>query len=276
MAFDDLPLHEPAPPAPPGPAPPRPPAGPSRWIVLGASVVMAGALLAMWWLAHAQPVPTAPAFTNATDVSVASPRPKSQPMDLPPLDDSDPLLRRLLSVLSTHPLLARLLATPAIVRNATLAVVQVGDGKTPAASFSVLRPTTRLTITGTASGPIDPKSYRRWDAQTAALVSLPPGDVAQVYVNVKQLFDQAYRDLGNLNNDFDRAIVRAIQTLDDTPRPATEPVLLSRPGYFEHDDPALKALLPVQRQFLLVGPENQRQILGWLKRLASSLDLKIR
>jgi hypothetical protein len=244
--------------------------------VLGAIVVMVGALLAMWWLGRAQPVPTAPAFTNKTDVAVASLRPKNQPMDLPPVDESDPLLRRLLSVLSTHPLLTRLLATPAIVRGATLAVVQIGDGKTPAATFGVLRPSTRLTITGTASGPIDPKSYHRWDAQTAALVSLPPAELAQVYVNVKPLLDHAYRDLGNLNSDFDKAIVKAIETLADTPRPVTEPVLLSRPGYFEHDDPTLKALLPVQRQFLLVGPENQRQILGWLRRLASSLDLNIR
>jgi hypothetical protein len=274
MTMDDLPLREPAPPPPP--APPRAAKDPSRWVVLGAAVVMAGALLAMWWLGHAQPEPAPPAFANATDTSGGSPRPKSQPIELPALDASDDLLRRTVSILSAHPLLARLLATPAIVRGAALAVVQIGDGRTPQASLKVLRPSTRVAIVGTSSGPIDPASYRRWDAPTAALISLPPGDLAQVYVNVKPLFDRAYQDLGHPGGDFDQAIVKAIETLNETPRLATAPVLLARPGYFEHDDPALKALLPVQRQFLLIGPDNQRQALGWLKRVATALELKIR
>jgi len=271
---DDLPLrHEPA----PAPPPVRPRAtDPSRWIVLGAVAVIAAALLAMWWLGRARPEPAPPAFTSATDTSVGSPRPKGQPIELPALDDSDGLLRQALAILSAHPLLARLLATPALVRGATLAIVQIGDGRTPAVPLKALRPSTRVTIAGTASGAIDPASYRRWDDPTAALISLRPSDLAQVYVNVKPLFDQAYRDLGHPDGDFDRAIVKAIETLNDTPRPAAPPVLLSKPGYFEHEDPALKALLPVQRQFLLAGPENQRQILAWLRQVATALDLTIR
>ena len=106
-------------------------------------------------------------------------------------------------------------------------------------------------------------------------MSLPPENVAQIYVNVKPLLDQAYQELG-YTDDFDRALVRAIGTLLETPRLTADPMLLAKPGYFEHEDPALKALLPVQRQFLLVGPENQRRIVDWLRRLASSLDLNVR
>src|SRR6185436_9536326 len=142
--------------------------------------------------------------------------------------------------------------------------------------LKALRPSSRAAMVGTGSGSLDPRSYRRWDAATAALLSLPPEDVAQLYVNVKPLFDQAYQDLGHSDPDFDRAIVKAIETLSETPRLTTEPILLSKPGYVEHEDPALKALLPVQRQFLLAGPENQRQIVSWLKRVASSLDLSVR
>jgi hypothetical protein len=274
MSLDDLPLHDPGAPAPP--AAPRAGNDPSRWIVLGAVAVMAGALLAMWWLGRARPEPAPPAFTSATDASVGSPRPKSQPIALPALDASDELLRRAVSVLSTHPLLARLLATPAIVRNAALSVVQIGDGRTPATPLKPLRPSTRIAIVGAASGPIDPASYHRWDGPTAALTSLAPSDLAQVYVNVKPLFDQAYQDLGHPGGDFDEAVVKAIETLNETPRLTAAPVLIAKPGYFEHDDPALKALLPVQRQFLLIGPDNQRQALAWLKRLATALELKIR
>jgi hypothetical protein len=266
MAFDDLPLRDAA----PEPSPPRHTASPTRWIVLGA-------VLVVWWMGRSQPEPVSPAYASGTDASVASSRPRSQPLDLPPLDASDEFLRRLLAALSANPTLARFLATPSLVRAAALAVVQLGDGRTPATPLQALRPTTRATIAGGGtSGAIDPASYRRWDAATAALVSLPPRDVAQTYVNVKLLFDQAYQELGYSSGDFDQAIVKALGVLRSTPYPATDPVVLQRPGYLEHQDPALKALLPAQRQFMLLGNDNRRQIMSWLDQLASSLALPVR
>jgi hypothetical protein len=273
MALEDLPLHEPAPPAPRPTG--RASSGPSRWIVLGAVIVVAGSLLAMCWLSRLRVDPAPPTFANAPDGRASSPRPKSQGIDLPPLDASDELLRQIVSTLSSHPALARLLTTPALARNATLAVVQIGAGRTPSGPLKALRPSTHTSMVGAQSGPLDPRTYRRWDGPAAALVSLPPEGVAQIYVNIKPLLDQAYQELGH-NDDFDRALVRAIETLTETPRLTNDPVLLEKPGYFEHEDPALKALLPVQRQFLLVGPDNQRRIVEWLRRLASSLDLNVR
>jgi hypothetical protein len=274
MAYEDFPLHDPSPPLPNEPT--RRPTGPSRWIVLGAVIIIVGSLLAMWWLGRTRPVPSPPTFTNAPDAPVTSLRPKGQPMELPALDASDELLRQAVSALSEHPLLAKLVTPTGVVRAAALAVEQIGNGKTPAIGLKPLRPATHLIIVGSASGPVDPRSYHRWDGATAALISLPPDQVAQAYVNVKPLFDQAYEELGHVNNDFDRAIVKAIVTLNDTPVPVSDPILLVKPGYLEHEDPALKALQPVQRQFMLLGPENQRAVLDWLKRLASSLDLKVR
>ena len=49
----------------------------------------------------------------------------------------------------------------------------------------------RVGIVGTASGRVDPKSYPRWDNAVGALTSIDPADAAQLYVNVKPLFDQA-------------------------------------------------------------------------------------
>src|SRR5687768_2744826 len=121
MAFDQLPLDRPTPPA---SLAPSTPAGPSRWIVLGAAVVVAGALLAWFWLSRARPDAAAPAST-ATDVATGSRRPKRQPMDLPPLDASDGVLRDTVSVLSHHPLLTRLLATDGLVRGLALTIVQI-------------------------------------------------------------------------------------------------------------------------------------------------------
>jgi hypothetical protein len=66
----------------------------------------------------------------------------------------------------------------------------------------------------------------------------------------------------------------AIETLSRTPALENEPVLLRRPGYLEHENPDLRALRPVQKQFLLIGPENRAAVLAWLRRLAANLDLR--
>jgi hypothetical protein len=270
MMFEEQPLDRPPAPGRGGRA-----SSPTRWIVLGAGAVIVGALLTLWWMSRTRPTPATPAPTTATDAALGTQRPKPQIVDLPPLDDSDTYLRSMVEALSRHPTLAKLLATRGLVRGATLAVVQIGDGKTPISPLAVLKPATRLQILGPASGPIDPASYGRWDGPTSALTSVDPIHAAQLYVTVKPLFDKAYEELGNPKGNFDEAIARAIRTLDDTPQVRTDPTLLRRTNYFEHEDARLKSLLPVQKQLLLVGPDNRRKIMQWLKQLAANLDLKI-
>src|ERR1043165_1294890 len=92
MAFDDLHLERP-------PAPRLAPArsSTSRWVILGAGTVIAGALLALWWLGHAQPPPASLAPTTATDIARPPTRPQREPLELPALVDSDAMLRDLFS-----------------------------------------------------------------------------------------------------------------------------------------------------------------------------------
>ena len=57
-----------------------------------------------------------------------------------------------------------------------------------------------------------------------------------LYVNVKLLFDQAYKELGHPNADFDEAIVKAIDTLVETPQVDQDPVLVRKQPGFEVGD----------------------------------------
>lgn len=273
MAFDDLPLNRPSPL--PGERRGDSQASPARWVVLAAVAIALAALLALFWMSRARPGTVTPTPTTATDVAVGTNRPKRQPLDLPALDTSDTFLREMVATLSRHPLIARLIATDGIVRTTALAIEQIGNGRTPALPLKVLRPSSRLAIVGGETGRIDPRTYARWDAASASLVTINPSDAAQLYVNVKPLFDEAYRELGHPNGDFDASIVRAIEMLNDTPRLTAEPELLRRPGYYEHSDATLRSLPPVQKQFLLIGLDNRQKILAWLKRFATTLDLKI-
>jgi len=274
MSLTDLPLHT-SPQPPPGKTPAT---SPTRWIVVGAAVVIAGSLLALRWMIRSQPETAIPTPTRATDAGAAVRRPKPQPIDLPPLDQSDQVVAGMVKLISQNPFITRLVATPSLVRQITLAVQQIGDGKTPSDLMPSLRPTSRLNILGEHEGPVDPKTYARWNAATTALTSIDPNDGAQLYVTTKALFDAAYRDLGHPNGDFDEAIVRAIQTLAATPSVTPGPDLIrhpDRPGYFEHADTKIGSALPVQKQFLLIGPDNRKRLMAWFKSLAAALELKI-
>jgi hypothetical protein len=262
---------------------PRPPRGSEihnasslrRWLLLGIAAVATGTALTLWWMSRAQPTPAMPTPTAATDVPLGVSRPRAKAIELPGLDESDTLFRDLVSALSKHPLLASVLVPKGLIRATVLAVIQVGDGVTPVAALAPAKPSSRLQIQGDRSGHIEPATYRRWDAAVAALTSVNPTELAQTYVNLKPLFDQAYRELGHPEGNFDAALVRAFQTLDATPQITTDPILLRRTGYFEHDDPSLRALLPVQKQLLLLGPGHRQRVMRWLRDVASSLDLKI-
>lgn len=272
MSFDDLPLSRPPD---PGLQPQRSrQSTTSRWVIVGAGAVVAGAALALWWMSRAQPPAVMPAPTAASAPAQSPRRPPRQPMELPALGDSDAMLRELAAALSRHPMLARLVATRGLVRSATLAVVQIGDGKTPVTSFEVLRPPSRLAIDGLTSGRVTAASFDRWQSAVSALASIRPGDAAQVYVNVKPLFDEAYRELGFPEGDFDRAIVKAVRTLEATPASPAELVLERREGYFEHADRSFAGLQPVQKQLILLGPESRARVLGWVRQFADALELK--
>jgi len=78
-----------------------------------------------------------------------------------------------------------------------------------------------------------------------------------------------------LKSESDDQIVKAIDTLAETPQLDQDPVLVRKqPGFYEHENQTLRTLLPVQKQFLLLGPENRRKIIAWLKLVAGNLDLK--
>ena len=270
MAFEDFPLERT-----PQPRRHSTRSSPSRWVILAAGTVVALALLALWWMGRAQPPSVALAPTSPSDAARPLSRPNPLPLVLPPLDGSDATLREWFAQLSRHPLLVRVLAQPGIVRAVVLAVVQIGDGKTPVVPLDAMRPNERMKLQGGTSGRIDPTSYARWDGPARALLDINPADAAVLYVTVKPLFDEAYSELGYPGGNFDDAVVRAIKMLVETPEAPKDPVLLERPNYFEHEDEALRALRPVQKQLLLTGPDHRRQIVNWLRRFATALALKI-
>jgi hypothetical protein len=214
------------------------------------------------------PAPTAPAQgalgTTPADVTV------------PPLDESDSVVRELVRQLSSHPTVAAWLATDGLIRNFTVSLANVADGVTPERHLRTLRPTGAFAVTSQGEHlVIDPASYRRYDNIAAAVSSIDAAGAAQLYTTLKPRIAEAYRDLGHPDTPVDQAVEQAIVSLLRTPIPSG-PVVV-QPGQrgigYVYADARLESLSAAQKQLLRMGPVNARTIQRSLRAIAIALGI---
>ena len=248
-------------------------------ILLGAVVAVAAiAGLGYFALRH-WGAPTHPIATPApppSPTAVASPAPEASPLALPPLDDSDALVRDLAKDLSSDPQLSSWLATRGLVRTLTAIAENVVSGENPTPHLGFLAPKQPFTVIQRQNQTfIDPESYRRYDAFANTVASLDTAGCARVYRQIEPLFTLAYRDLGHPEGGFSKTLRSAIDQLAGTPVPEGDiPVrpVIGALLVYELVDPRLEALSPAQKLLLRMGPANARKVQEKLRELAGALD----
>jgi len=190
-------------------------------------------------------------------------------VELPPLGQSDTLVRDLVGRLSRHPRVAQWLATPQLVRNFTVIVANIANGRSPAVHLEKMKPTGRFVAASDTQGPyIDPESYHRFDGYADAVSGLDPRGTAQVYETLKPRIQEAYRELGYPQGDFDAALQRAIVLVLQTPVVEGRIGLAGMAASYDFTDPRLQSLSAAQRQLLRMGPRNERLVQEKLREIA--------
>jgi hypothetical protein len=267
LAFDSGPAEPPTPP--PHTDPP--------WALIAGAVLLL-ALGGLWYFAtRGRGAAPAPAVTETT-VDVAKPPRRTaepgEPIDLPPLDQTDSLVRTLVGRLSSHPIAAAWLTTDGLIRNLTVVIANIADGDTPAAHLKPLRPPGAF-VTKTTGGvtTVHPASYARYDAIAAAVEGLDARGVARFYATIKPRIEDAYRDLGGPDPNFDRTVERAIVMLLRTPEPAADTEVRQGSVTYTFADPELERLPRAQRQLLRMGPRNERIVKAKLREVAGFLGI---
>jgi hypothetical protein len=256
------------------PIPPKRSLGPV--IALGLLIVAAGlAIYVVFGRKASGPVDNAaatpPAAAQVTEEAVKPLGAEAERIVVPPLDESDPVVRELVGKLSSHPRVAAWLTTQGLVRNFTAVVVAVAEGKTPAGSLRSLRPSASFRVIDRT---IDPNSFERYDPLADAVASLDAAGSARLYTTLKPRIEAAYRDLGFPDAPFDRALERAVVSLLGTPIPA-EPIGVKPRGGtgYAYADPALEDLTAAQKQLLRMGPRNARIVQRKLREIALQLGI---
>jgi hypothetical protein len=266
----DYELQKPEP-LPASPARRPPPVVP--WVVI-AVLIAAGA--GVFYYLRREP-PPASSGVSETEVPVAEPeRPLGadvEPIDLPPLDDTDPIVRELVRALSTHPRVLAWLTTNGLIRNFTVSVANVAAGRTPAPDLRVLRPPGRFGVIESGDATMmDTRSYGRYNDLATAVASVDAGGAAQLYSRLKPRIEDAYRELGH-DTPFDRVLETAIVRLLETPLVEGDVALTPHGGLYQFNDPRLERLTPAQKQLLRMGPRNARTIQRKLREIGLALGI---
>lgn len=269
---DDLELLKTA-----GEPPAPPPQGQPAWLwaVIAALIVGVAAALYVTMGRHQ---PAEPAAASQRGGATQAPgKPLGGPgvaVDVPPIDQSDAVVRDLVKAITSHPRIAAWLATDGLIRTFTVAIENVAGGATPAGRFPVLRPASGFeAVTRDGALRISPRSYERFDDLADAMASIDAEGAARLYTTLKPRLDEAYHDLGYPDASFDRALEQAIVLLLRTPAPDAAPRLEAKGIGYGFADPALEGLTGAQKQLLRTGPRNVPIIQASLRRIALALGI---
>jgi hypothetical protein len=223
-----------------------------------------------------------PAADHGTPTAAASPseaprQPLGGPAEsitVPPLDESDPVVRTLVRALSEHPTVTAWLATKGLIRNFAVVVANIADGASPARHLATVRPSGSFRVTHRPDVVvIDPDSYARYEPVADAVRSIDAAGAARLYATLKPRIEEAGQELG-LPDSFDVTLERAIVSLLRTPI-IEGPIRVQPQGIgYAYVDDRLEALNGAQKHLLRMGPRNVGIIEQKLREFALALGVR--
>jgi hypothetical protein len=196
---------------------------------------------------------------------------KIEPLDVS-LDESDDLVRKLAGELSSHPKLAMWLMSDELIRKFVAAVDNIANGQSPGAQVDFFKPEGEFKVIQEAGENfLDPESYKRYDLVAEVFASLNPKGCVTLYKQLTPAIQEAYKDLGYPNADFNDTLKKAMMELLEVPIVEENIELEKEVVTYTLVDPDLETLSSAQKHLLRMGPDNVRVIKGSLRVMAQSL-----
>ena len=228
-----------------------------------------------YYFMRTRTVPAPAEVRSATDQAVAPAAPvrplpeAGETIDLPPIDQTDAIVRELVARLSSHPTIAAWLTTDHLIRNFTAVVDNIANGLTPSGHLGKVRPAGELPGPRGSRQCVDRRPFvpplrqvrrrrrrPRCPRRREALCDAPaaPG--------------RRLPRAGPPGREFRPGIRAGVIELLKTPVIDGDIALTSKSVAYEFADPRLQSLSSAQRQFLRMGPRNVRLIQAKLREIA--------
>ena len=191
------------------------------------------------------------------------------------LDNSDDFVRQLAKEISAHPRIAQWLQSKGLIRRFVAAVDNIANGLSPRANIDFFVPPGEFGAV--KKGDIlmaDPEGYGRYDTVADVFVSLDVKQSVSLFRALKPLCQEAYRDLGYPDQDFEQTFLKAIVELLETPVVEGDIVLEKAVLNYMMVDPELESLSDAQKHLLRMGPESVGAIQAKMREIAIALGFE--
>jgi len=202
---------------------------------------------------------------------------KISPAELPKLEQSDDWLREKARDLSSNLKFADWFKIKNIIRRIAAAVDNIAEGNSPRAPLDFLKPKKGFTVKKKGERLyVNPKSYTRYNLVADIFSSLDAEGAARVFKELKPLFQEAYRELGYPDRDFQDTLIRAIKELLRTPAVEGDILLEEKvisSSMISMADEKLEDLSDAQKHLIRMGPKNTAKIQGKLREIAGALGI---
>lgn len=206
------------------------------------------------------PTPTAPAAVVVSEPVV--PEEPEAIIDLPVLNESDAFLTERVQDLETGTRLLNLIVPDDVIRKFVVFVDNVADSNLPQLEYPVRRPSQGMAVRELDENLFEMQSvsYQRYTPIVDGLVAVNPERALAIYRVMQPLFQEAYRELGYTNRDFDDTLLRAIDSVLNADT-AEGPFQLIKPKVmYIYADSDIERLNPVEKQLLRLGPQNAEKL----------------
>ncbi|MEP1470382.1 MAG: DUF3014 domain-containing protein [Halieaceae bacterium] len=224
-----------------------------------------------------EPEPEEPA--PAADIPEPEPEPQQEPevAEVPPepplaLENSDEPVREELSQASSSELFTDPLANADLLQRGTGLIDGLSRGLVLNKVLPVAAPKGSFkTVNVDELEYIDPTSYARYDGHAQAIADLNTDKLVATFHTFRPLLEQSYAGLGYKPDDFDNALIRALDRVIATPELQGDVAVKKKEAIYVFADPALEQLSPLQKQLLRMGPENLAMVKAQARALRSAL-----
>ncbi|HEV2441428.1 MAG TPA: DUF3014 domain-containing protein [Steroidobacteraceae bacterium] len=248
-----------------------------------AGIVIAAAIAIGIYYRYYSPVPAPPAQQPAVAPQEAAPptpaiqhpipsTAEQQQAALPPLDQSDGVVRDSLAGLLGKPAVAKFLVPHQVIRDFVVTVDNLPRKKV-AAELRPVQATPGDTAVDTqgSTTTLSQQNYARYAPLMEVVSSVDPKALAAVYFRLYPLFQQAYENLGYPGKYFNDRLVLAIDSMLATPD-VQEPITLVRPKvFYQFSDPSLESLPAGQKLLIRMGPQNAGVIKAKLQQFRAAI-----
>src|SRR5262245_46980056 len=236
-------------------------------------VLLIALVLGALWARRTPSEPTAP-VAKKVDAKPVQQAEAGDQIVLPPLDQSDALVRQLVDRLSSHPTVAAWLTTDGLILNFVVVTSRIANGETPVAELKAIGPVPRFgTRTSRDNLYFDRTSYARYDRHAQAVASLDARGTARLYSTLKPRILEAYRRTGRPAEEFDPVLESAIVEMLKVPVVEGEIELEPKGIVYGYADPRLEQMSAAQKQLFRMGPQNVRTVQNKLREIASFLAI---